>query len=79
MTVVAVHPDSASLELHMEVGGPEFRKLGELITLRQIDVYGSVGDKAREMLDQKAKALGGGGVEVHERYAGFVRAPQRRD
>ena len=79
MTVVAVHPDSASLELHMEVGGPEFRKLGEMITLRQIDVYGPVGDKAREMLDQKAKALGDGGVEVHERYAGFARVPQRRD
>lgn len=28
MTVTAVHPDSASLELHMEVGREEFRKLG---------------------------------------------------
>ena len=27
MTVVAVHPDSGSLELHMDIGGEEFRKL----------------------------------------------------
>ena len=26
MTVVAVHPDSASLELHFEIGRDEFRK-----------------------------------------------------
>lgn len=31
MTVVAIHPDSASLELHMEVGGPQFRKFKDLI------------------------------------------------
>ncbi|MFD5793738.1 hypothetical protein ACFWIO_09400 [Streptomyces diastatochromogenes] len=39
MTVVAIHPDSASMELHMEVGGPRFRALGEFIRLRSIDVY----------------------------------------
>ena len=27
MTVVAVHPDTASLELHLEIGNEEFRKL----------------------------------------------------
>lgn len=42
MTVVAVHPDSASLE-------------------------------------QKAKMLGGDGVTVHERFAGFARPPTARD
>lgn len=31
MTVVAVHPDSASLEFHMDVGGAEFRKFADLI------------------------------------------------
>ena len=30
MTVVAVHPDSASLEFHMDVGGAEFRKFRDL-------------------------------------------------
>src|SRR5262249_5008589 len=50
MTVVAVHPDNASLELHMAVGGPEFRKFADLIRLRSIEVYGSITEHARELL-----------------------------
>lgn len=73
MTVLAVHPDSASLELHLEVGGPEFRRLADLITLRSIEVYGSPSDRALEMLEQKANALGDGGVTVQEQLAGFTR------
>jgi len=75
MTVTAVHPDSASLELHMKVGREEFRKLGELITLREIEVYGSISDGAREMLEQKVKMLGGR-VTVTERFSGFARTSQ---
>jgi hypothetical protein len=71
MTVVAVHPDSASLELHLDVGGPEFRKLADLITLRGIDIYGSISAKALTMLEQKANALGGNTITLHERFAGF--------
>ena len=74
MTVVAVHPDSASLVLHMEVGGPEFRKLGHLITLRSVEVYGRLSDNALALVRQKAAMLGdAGGVVVQERYAGFAR------
>jgi hypothetical protein len=79
MTVTAVHPDSASLELHMEIGKEEFRKLGEMITLRQIEVYGPISERAREMLEQKATMLGGSGVTVTERFAGFARTPQARE
>ncbi len=78
MTVVAVHPDSASLELHLEIGRTEFRKLADMITLRQIEVYGSVSDKARAMLQEKATMLGGSDVTVHERFAGFDRPPNPR-
>jgi hypothetical protein len=74
MTVVAIHPDSASLEFHIEIAGSEFRKLAHLITLRAIEVYGRLSDKARELLRQKAAMLGdGGSVVVRERYAGFAR------
>jgi len=76
MAVTAVHPDSASLELHLEIGREEFRRLGDMITLRQIQVYGSISEKAREMLEQKATTLGGGGVTVSERFGGFARTPQ---
>ena len=73
MTVVAVHPDSESLETHMEVGVPEFRKLSDMITLRRIEVYGSVSYRARVMLEQKALLLGPAGVTVEERFSGFAR------
>jgi hypothetical protein len=73
MNCVAVHPDSASLELHMEIGGPEFRKLADMISLRRIEVYGRPSEKAREQLRQKAAALGDGGSVVWTgRYAGFT-------
>lgn len=73
MTVTAVHPDSSSLELHLEVGREEFRNLADMITLTQIEVYGSISDRARDMLDQKARMLGGRGVSVVERFSGFAR------
>lgn len=67
----AVHPDSASLELHMELGREEFRRLSGMLTLTAIEVYGSISACARAMLEQKAAMLGGSGVTVRERYAGF--------
>jgi hypothetical protein len=73
MTVVAVHPDSASLEFHMEVGGAEFRKFADLIDLTRIDVYGRVSDAALERLHRKARMLGKGTVAVHDFCAGFFR------
>ena len=73
MTVVAIHPDSASLEFHMEMGGPEFRKFADLITLQKIEVYGPISDATLERLHQKTKMLGGGTVSVNELYAGFAR------
>src|SRR4026207_235624 len=41
MTVLQVHPDSASMERHMEVAGPVFAKFADLLVLRTIDIYGS--------------------------------------
>jgi hypothetical protein len=74
MTVVAVHPDSASLERHLEVGGPEFRKLAHLLTLTRIECYGQPSRQALEQLRLKADALGDGGTVISiGRYAGFAR------
>ena len=73
MTVVAVHPDSASLELHMDIGRAEFRKLAHLLTLTSIECYGRPSERALEQLRQKAATLGGGGTVVSiGRYAGFA-------
>jgi hypothetical protein len=75
MTVVAVHPDSASLEHHMDVGRDEFRKFGALIELQRIDVYGQVSDVVLARLHEKAKLLGTATVAVHHFFAGFTRRP----
>ena len=73
MTVVAVHPDSASLEFHMDVGGAEFRKFADFIDLLRIEVYGQVSEAVLDRLHQKARMLGRGTVAVHPFYAGFAR------
>ncbi|HET9250331.1 MAG TPA: hypothetical protein VFP13_10410 [Actinomycetota bacterium] len=76
MTVVAVHPDSASLELHLDVGGTEFRKLAHLLTLTAIECYGRPSEKAIEQLQRKAAALGDGVTVVTiDRSAGFAHLP----
>jgi hypothetical protein len=77
MTVVSVHPDSASLERHVEIGGPEFKKLAPFLQLREIEVFGHLSDRAAELVRQKAATLGDGGVVViHEQFAGFDRLPR---
>jgi hypothetical protein len=73
MTVVAVHPDPASLEFHLDMGGAKFRKFADLIDLLRIEVYGQVSDAVLERLQQKARMLGRGTVVVHDFYAGFTR------
>ena len=62
MTVVSVHPDSAPLERHIEVGGPGFQKLAPLLELREIAVFWHLSDTAVQLVRQKAAALGEGGT-----------------
>jgi hypothetical protein len=74
MAVVSVHPDSASLERHVEIGAPEFKKLAPYLTLREIEVFGHLSETAVELVRQKAAMLGDGGrVTLHEQFAGFGR------
>ncbi len=73
MTVVAVHPDPASLELHMDIGGEEFRKLGHLLRLTGIECYGRPSERGLDQLRRKAAALGDGGTVVSiGRSVGFA-------
>jgi hypothetical protein len=77
MTVIAVHPDPASLELHLDIGGRAFHKFTDFITLQTIEVYGRPSDKALEQLREKAQMLGETtDVVVHDRHAGFSRFVQ---
>ncbi|RWM87061.1 MAG: hypothetical protein EOR84_30065 [Mesorhizobium sp.] len=78
MTVVHLHPDSASLEFHMKVAGPAFPKFVQFIKLLTIDVYGKLSDNLLEQMRQKAQLLGNGTVLVHELHAGFARVDFKR-
>jgi hypothetical protein len=74
LSVVAVHPGSASLELHLNVGGPGFAKVGAFIELRSIDVYGVPSEAALEQLRAKGRLLGHDvPVVVHELASSFSR------
>lgn len=73
MTVVHVHPDSASLEYHMEVAGPAFRRFADLITLSSIRIYGKPSEKALAQLQEKAHLLGSEDVIVQDLHTGFSR------
>ena len=74
MRVVAVHPDVESLETHLGIGGPEFRKVGAFIDLQQIEIFGRPSAAVLEQLRQKAAMLGTDAhVAVHELATGFER------
>jgi quinol monooxygenase YgiN len=77
VTVVAVHPDSASLEFHMKLAGPRFRELTDFIHLSTIEVYGQVSERLLQLLREKAQLLGSGSVVVHKPYVGFARLGER--
>jgi hypothetical protein len=73
MTVVQVHPDSASMEFHMEVVGSAFPTFADLIELSTMDVYGEPSAGLLGQLRQKVQMLGNATVAVHYRHAGFAR------
>jgi hypothetical protein len=73
MRVVQIHPDSASLERHLTVAGPVFRRFADLVTLGRVDVYGKASEAALEQIREKAQLLGNAPVAVHELHAGFSR------
>jgi quinol monooxygenase YgiN len=73
MTVVQIHPNSASMELHMRLAGPIFQKFADLVVLTRIDFYGRPSDALVEQMRQKAGMLGNAVVVVNELHAGFAR------
>jgi hypothetical protein len=73
MTCVALHPDSASMEFHMDTGWEKFRAFSDHIDLRSIDVYGDASENVIARLGRKIEMLGRGTVTVHRLHAGFIR------
>ena len=79
MTVLSVHPDSASLEYHMAVAGPLFHQFLELVTLSSIHIYGEPSEKVLKQSHEKARLLGPGTVVVESLHAGFTRIAASAD
>ena len=77
MTLVAMHPDATSMDFHLNVAGPAFRKFVGLIDLKRIDVYGHVSEMALKQLQQKADMLGHATLTIHDLQAGFSRFADR--
>jgi hypothetical protein len=78
MTVVQVHPDSASMELHMKLAGSVFRRFVDLITLTSMDIYGTPSDELLEQIRRKVQMLGNATVAVHQLHAGFARPAREK-
>ena len=73
MTVVQIHPDSASLERHLTVAGPVFRRFAELLTLVRVDVYGRASEAALEQIRGKAQLSGTRLSACPDSFQGFER------
>lgn len=73
VTVLQIHPDSASAEFHMKVAGSAFSGFADLVQMSGIDIYGKPSDDLLERLRRKAQILGSGTVVVHDLHAGFAR------
>jgi hypothetical protein len=73
MTVAQIHPSSESMERHLDVVGPLFRPLADLLRLTRVDLYGTPSERLLEQTRRKAELLGGAAVVVNELHAGFMR------
>jgi hypothetical protein len=78
MTVVQIHPGSASLERHLTSAGPVFRRFADLLTLVRVDIYGTPSEAALEQIRGKAQLLGNAPVVVHQLHSGFNRFAAER-
>lgn len=73
VTVLQVHPDSASMEEHMGIAAAEFAGFADLLVLESLEVFGSPSERLLGLLRRKVDLLGDATIVIHERHAGFVR------
>jgi len=73
MSLLQIHPDSASLEFHLELAGHGFQKFKDLLQLSTIQIYGQPSENLLNQLNRKAEMLGNAKVIVNNFQAGFSR------
>src|SRR5262245_20458689 len=59
MTVIQVHPDSASMEFHMQAAAELFPRFAGLLSLSRIDLYGEPSEALVRLMRDKGRMLGG--------------------
>ena len=55
VSVIHIHPDSASLEFHGKVAGPLFARFVGLVNLLEINVYGTPSNAALQHFRQRRR------------------------
>jgi hypothetical protein len=73
VTVVQLHPDSASMEVHMTAGSELFKVFKGLLQMQTMDIYGQPSENLLRLMKDKAAMLGARSVRVHDLHAGFTR------
>jgi quinol monooxygenase YgiN len=73
VTVLQIHPDSASMEHHMAIAAGAFTRFAGLLDMETMEVYGSPSASLVETMQRKARMLGTATVQVHALHAGFAR------
>jgi hypothetical protein len=73
MTVLQVHPDSASMEFHMRASASRFPTFTDLLDLSAMEIFGKPSDALLDQIERKAEMLGSATVAVHDHLAGFAR------
>jgi hypothetical protein len=69
-TSIYVHPDSVSLERHLEMAASRISAGVRLVRTRRIELYGSPSDRVVEQLHRISETAGGFPVTVKARFYG---------
>lgn len=75
-TVIQVHPDSESLEYHMEVAASRIQTGSQMVQVRRIEMYGKPSDRVIERLQRQSS--GSWPVIVKTHVHGFSRGEEER-
>ncbi|MBI2845133.1 MAG: hypothetical protein HYX86_01160 [Chloroflexi bacterium] len=77
-TTIQVHPDSESLEYHLQVAASRIQKGVQMVESRRIELYGKPSDHLLEQLRRASEMSGRWPVVVKTHLQGFSGATEER-
>jgi len=72
-TTIMIHPDSESLEFHLEVAASRVQRGTQMVRTRHIELYGEPSEALLEQLERISQAAGPFTVTVKPHLTGFSR------